>query len=151
MRLIAIITAVLLLAACGLSKQASESSTPSAPATITVSGTITVSADSMSSEQAMGGACVTDDGYSDISSGAQVRVEDSAGKVIALAALQAGHVSEVFGPGTAVEGMAYLCVFGFTVNDVPAEEKIYSVEVTHRGKISFTREKLNEPIALTLG
>ena len=99
----------------------------------------------------MGGACVTDDGYSDISDGAQVTVEDSTGKAIALGTLQAGHVSELFGPGTAVEGMAYRCVFGFTVNDVPAEEKIYSVEVSHRGKVNFTREKLNGPIALTLG
>ncbi len=148
MRIIATVVAILLLAGCGHSEPAAESSTP---ATLKVSGSITVTADSLSSEQAMGGACVTDDGYSDITDGAQVTVEDSTGKAIALGTLQAGHVSELFGPGTAVEGMAYRCVFGFTVNDVPAEEKIYSVEVSHRGKVNFTREKLNGPIALTLG
>jgi hypothetical protein len=151
MRVIATITAILLLAGCGESNKMPESPTSSVPASFKVSGTITVAADSMSSEQAMGGVCVTDGGYSDIRTGAQVTVEDSAGKAIALGALQAGHVSEVFDSGTAVEGMASLCVFGFRVNDVPAGEQIYSVEVSHRGKLNFTRDKLNEPISLTLG
>jgi hypothetical protein len=150
MRMVATITAVLLLAGCGsTTNQVGESPTPSAP--LKVTGTITVEADSMSSEQAMGGACVTDGGYSDIRTGAQVTMADSSGKALALGALDSGHVSEVFDPGTAVEGMASQCVFGFTVSDVPAGEKIYSVEVSHRGKVNFTRDKLNEPITLTLG
>lgn len=152
MRVIVTIAAVLLLAACGSNTdQVSDSPTPSTPATLTVAGTVTVEADTMSSEHAMGGACVTDGGYSDIRTGAQVTVADSAGKAIALGALESGYVTEVFGPGTAVEGMAYKCSFGFTVNDVPSSEQIYSVGVSHRGKVNFTRDKLNEPLALTIG
>lgn len=154
MRTIVIITAALLLASCGSAqdKPVTRASTaPTTPASLTVTGTITVAADSMSSEQEMGGACVTDDGYSDIESGAQVTVADASGKALALGALEAGRVSEVFDEGTAVEGMASLCVFGFTVKDVSPSEAIYSVEVSHRGKVNFTREKLNESVALTLG
>jgi hypothetical protein len=152
MRLIAIIAAVLFLAGCGSNtNQVSGDPTPSTPSTLTVTGTITVDADSSASEQAMGGVCVTEGGYSDVRTGAQVTVADAAGKALALGALESGHVSEVFGPGTAVEGMAYKCVFGFTVNDVPSGEQIYSVEVSHRGKINFPKDKLSDPITLTLG
>jgi hypothetical protein len=68
-------------------------------------------------------------GYSDISDGAQVAVADSTGKTLALGELSGG----TYGP----DGI----VFSFHVDDVP-DADIYSIEVTHRGAVKFSRKQL---------
>jgi hypothetical protein len=88
------------------------------------------------------GQCLGSDGYEDLVPGAQVTIRDSKGETLAVGALDAGWPD---GPGT--------CVFPFVVNDVPAGEEIYSVEVSHRGEISFTQDEAGQGrgLSLTLG
>ena len=67
-------------------------------------------------------------GYADIEAGAQVVVYDNAGKSLAAGEL---------GPGAED---ATGCLYPFTVTGVPVGGGgPYSVEITHRGKIVFTR------------
>ena len=44
------------------------------------------------------------------------------------------------------------CILDFEVTDVPVGHDFYSVEVSHRGKVTFPAEKIRGgPVALTLG
>ena len=123
------------------------------PAPFTVTGAIVVPADILSSGQAVGESCATDDGYDDIQAGAQVTVKDAAGTVVAVGRLQAGTVAELYGEGDmpALLGYASKCTFAFDVTNVPAGQQIYSVEVSHRGELQYNRDQLDQPLALTLG
>lgn len=58
-------------------------------------------------------------------------VSDAAGTVVATGALR---------PGT---GLSSGCLFPFTVNDVPTTSDSYSVEVGHRGEVTFGRDDLD--------
>lgn len=115
-----------------------------------VNGTVTVTADSLSSEQTMDGSCVTGNGYDDVRTGAQVTVRDDASKVVALGALTEGHVTEQFTEGALI-GYAYKCTFKFAVTGVPEGHAIYSVEVSHRGELHYSRADLNPWLKLTIG
>lgn len=86
-----------------------------------------------------GGDCVGTGGYDDIRGGAQVVVRGPSGDKIALGHLDAGE------PRSSVE-----CVFPFTVEDIPIINGIYSVEVSHRGEVSFTQDDA-QSLDLTLG
>jgi hypothetical protein len=142
--LVAAMASAVLLTACGSNEpKATPSSSPS-PTTFTFSGTVTVEAGS-GSEATDGGDCVTDGGYSDISSGAQVTVTDEGGKIVALGNLDPGHTAEVVGT------FASTCVFGFTVRSVPEGVAFYSIEIAHRGALRYTRSDLATPLALSLG
>ncbi|TCC21653.1 hypothetical protein [Kribbella sindirgiensis] len=123
------------------------------PESFAVTGAIVVEADILTSAQEVGGACVPEDGYDDIHAGTQVTVKDATAKVVALGKLQAGTVAELYGEDAlpALLGFASKCTFSFTVTDVPGGQEIYSVEVSHRGDVRFSREQLNEELALTLG
>jgi hypothetical protein len=43
------------------------------------------------------------------------------------------------------------CEFPFTVAGVPDDRVLYLVDVSHRGEMTYPRDKLNEPVNLTLG
>lgn len=75
--------------------------------------------------------------------GAQVRITDADGTVIALGSLDAGIARQPF------EGVigTSRCEFTFAVSDVPDDG---GIEVTHRGVVQFTRDQASS-IALTLG
>lgn len=130
-----------------------RSATPAAVAPLTVTGDIVVSADVLSSGQAVGESCATADGYDDIRTGAQVAVRDAAGKVLAIGTLEPGTVAELYGEDAlpALLGYASKCNFEFTVKGVPDGQQIYSVEVAHRGAVQYQRAQLDAVLALTLG
>lgn len=67
-------------------------------------------------------------GYDDIAEGATVVVRDSKGARVGLGALGAGE-------GVGDTG----CRFAFKVPEVDSDSKILSVEITHRGEITFKR------------
>lgn len=121
------------------------------PAALKIQGTVTVEA-GIASDGDLGGECVTDGGYSDIRSGAQVTVKDATGVVVALGALDPGKTVDnresVIAEG---EFVATKCVFGFTVSDAPEGGQFYSVEVSHRGELRYTRSDLDKTLNLTLG
>jgi hypothetical protein len=78
-------------------------------------------------------------GYSDVATGVQVVVSDSAGKTIAVGALSRG----------ATKGQS--CVMPFTVGGVPAGKGFYGVEIGHRGRLQYPEADLRHGLALTLG
>lgn len=81
--------------------------------------------------------CEGDSGYSDISQGTDVVVRDSNNKRVGLGRLGVGH------------GAGDTCVFTFHVN-VDNPDDLLSVEVAHRGDVSFKRAEATS-VALTLG
>lgn len=86
------------------------------------------------------GECEGYRGYDDIAEGAQVTVYNASGKAVALGTLKNSDYS------------GGVCSFSFAVPEVPAGEAIYQVEVTHRGKVSFSDEAARKgAVALTLG
>jgi hypothetical protein len=89
-------------------------------------------------------ACVGTSGFEDITQGTQVTVYDAAGKVIATGSLGQGAVNETEGP------LPTGCAFVFSVR-VPASD-YYGFEVSHRGKVTFTRSQVEaDEVKLILG
>lgn len=121
------------LAACGAAAPAARA------AHITVTGVLEVTDASPAGDTA-GCDYAADDGYSDISQGAQVTVS-VAGKVIAVGQLQAG--SDATDSGT--------CSFVFNVNGVPAGRRLYGVQVSHRGTLYYSAAQLRKGLQMTLG
>lgn len=77
-----------------------------------------------------GDACHGQNGYDDITEGAQVVVYDAAGKTLAIGALSPGQF--------VARGV---CQFTWAVVDIPSGVGPYSVQVTHRGMVAFTEEQ----------
>lgn len=78
----------------------------------------------------IGDECRGDGGYSDIRQGAQVRVSDGSGSLLATSSLEAG------------ERRGRFCDFAFTI-EVP-DADFYTFEVTSRGELSYSAEELEE-------
>jgi Uncharacterised protein family UPF0547 len=81
----------------------------------------------------LGGPCSTSGVYSDISAGNDVTVRDETDRVVGTVAL---------GSGTLGFTSTAVCVFTFTVPDVPAA-KFITVEVGHRGSLTFSAADLD--------
>ncbi|MEU4578946.1 hypothetical protein [Nonomuraea sp. NPDC023979] len=135
------ISAVLLVALAGLAVVATVwlRAPVMAPA-LTVDGSVTVRGEPPAVLTNNELSCTTGGGFDDIRQGAQVVVTDAAGKTIALGELSAGSWKRNVG-----------CIFLFNVEDVPAGEKFYGVEVSHRGRVQYTAGQLAEPLALDIG
>lgn len=85
--------------------------------------------------------CGGSGGYSDITTGTTVTVYNAAGTVLSQGALGTGRPN---GGGS--------CVFTLSAPNVPAGEKFYLVEVSHRGRIMVQPEDArNGNVALSLG
>lgn len=85
--------------------------------------------------------CGGSGGYSDITTGTTVTVYNAAGTVLSQGALGTGRPD---GAGT--------CVFSLAAPNVPAGEKFYLVEVSHRGRIMVQPDDArNGNVALSLG
>jgi hypothetical protein len=114
---------------------------PSAPAVTTgqafdLSGTFTLYSTGYSYS-----TCGGSGGYSDITTGTAVTVYNAAGTVLSQGALGTGHSN---GAGT--------CVFSLSAPNVPAGEKFYLVEVSHRGRIMVQPDDARYGrVALSLG
>ena len=98
----------------------------------------------------VGERCVGDDGYSDIRQGAQVVIRGPDGTIVATGRLRNGEAISVSIAGLS---LAPDCEFPFSVASVP-DEDFYSIEVSHRGEITYSRddlEALNWELDLSLG
>jgi hypothetical protein len=85
-------------------------------------------------------------GYADIGSGTAVTMTDERGLILAVGNLEDG----VFGWSGAAVG----CNFRFGLGNVPDTAKFYSVEVSHRGKVTYSHEEMNAmgwSLQLTIG
>ncbi|WP_284749771.1 hypothetical protein [Amycolatopsis sp. RTGN1] len=112
-------------------------STPGTPAeTFALSGTFTLYSTGYSYS-----TCGGSGGYSDITTGTTVTVYNAAGTVLSQGALGSGRPN---GAGS--------CVFTLSAPNVPAGEKFYLVEVSHRGRIMVQPDDArNGNVALSLG
>jgi hypothetical protein len=114
--------------------------------THTLTGSITVTDTpsgyyGTSSVTVYGEFCSTSGGYADMQTGANVVAKDAASKIIATGSL---------GVGVAVG--SYGCEFGFTL--VVPDSEYYSIEVSHRGALTYSRDELAAELwdlSLTLG
>jgi hypothetical protein len=115
------------------------------PDTFTISGFMHVGSDGFGR---VGEFCYPDAGFTDIGTGTDVTVTNSRGRVVAISALR--------GEGTYVDPldlgprMAMTCEFTFRVRGVPEGEQFYAVEVGSRGVVRYTRNQLNQDIAMEL-
>jgi hypothetical protein len=121
--------------------------TPSpTPRTFNVTGSITTEA-APDAENYEGGPCWTEGGYKDIAKGAQVNVRSAAGEVVAVDNLRKGifHAASYDKWGDVGD-----CEFDFAVSNVPEGQTFYTVVVSHRGALTYTRDKLVVPLRLVL-
>ena len=86
------------------------------------------------------GTCSGIRGYRDVAEGASITVYDSNNKKVGLGSLDAGKIDDT----------EDVCVFNFAVNDVRSEDTIFSIEISHRGEISFKRSEADS-IVISLG
>jgi hypothetical protein len=134
-----------LLAACGGTAASEPDATktaavkPTKPDTFSASGYIDV--DGRSAIMAATGTrgCVPESGYDDVTPGAQVTVTSPKGDVVAVGRLDTGD-----------KHGAFTCRFPFTVEDIPIGSKLYSVEVSHRGALTYTQAEMEAGLAFTL-
>lgn len=142
----------LVLSACGDDGSGGEgTASPTSESTREITGTFTLKGFDAEEDLTLGyfakppnGApCQGDEGYDDISEGAQVVVRDESGTTIATGRLEPGAYSRAEGD----------CIFEFSVVGVP-EADFYSVEVSNRGELTYPRDELEAAgwsVELTLG
>lgn len=126
-----------LLTACGNSTDSTGGDAADEPDMFTVTGEVTLI--SAEVDWLAGGECYGTSGYDDMIGGAQVLVRDADGKSVAVGELAGG-----------VKEDRVTCRFPFTVDDVPSGSVVYSVEVAHRGEVSFTEADADD-VSLSLG
>ena len=118
----------------------------------TINGTVDIFQDvgflagqsySTSNFSSANGTCQGSGGYSDLAPGVSVVVYSDTGDVLSTVPLGQGHdLQSNVG-----------CEFTFTVPNLP-DASSYSVEVSHRGKLTYTKEQLesnNWTVALSIG
>lgn len=146
MRLALTAALLLVVTGCGSSDDTDAASgpspSPSEVATFAAYGTLTVPGIKAES------ACIAKGGYDDVTGGAQVTVRDAAGKAVALGELGGGSLKDDGYDADDYDDVT--CYFDFTVQKIPDGGDIYSVEVAHRGEVSFKRSEATS-IAMKLG
>lgn len=126
------------LSACGGDTKDSSKS-ESTPTTFDVAGTVSMVLYRPNASQ--GSPCaLSEPGYSDIAAGTQVTIYDASGAAVALGQLMGGKYSSLH------------CDFPIVVNDVPIQKgsNVYSIEVSHRGKVQFTQDTADD-VELSIG
>lgn len=101
-----------------------------------------------------GGRCFSDDGYDDISEGAQVTVKNGAGEIVGLGGLEGG-TQQIPYDITYYEYLGSelpICAFRFSF-EVPSGQDFYSISIgnDNRGEITYSAEEIAGGIFLTLG
>jgi len=104
---------------------------------ITVTGELTLTDPSGWSYGA--GGCLGDGGYSDIAGGANVTIKGATGAVIGVTHLKAGKAS------------GGDCAFAWTASGIPGNEQFYTVEISHRGALTYPRNQLGSVLQSSLG
>lgn len=122
--------------AWGLSSAGGDGADP----TFVLRGTLTLTGDNILSNN--GSSCMGTGGYDDIAAGTSVTVYDANGGVVATGAL---------GDGSR-DSTETTCSFPLSAADVPSAPNFFSVEISHRGKITISRADAEAGMfAATLG
>lgn len=106
--------------------------------TFEAKGTMTLGLDGVTQHAPGGGECDGYRGYDDITPGAQV-VVSAEGKTVGKGELGEGKYDDGW------------CKFPFTVSEIKGGSDFYSVEISDRGTIEYTKEELEAGIELSLG
>ena len=85
-------------------------------------------------------------GYADVAEGAQIKVTNPGGTIIATAKLGPGKVA-----AHPTLDTAKICAFPIRITGVPTGHGIYGIEVSRRGAVQFQEADLVKPVVLTLG
>lgn len=104
---------------------------------MTVSGTLLLDGQYWGTEK----GCDIREGYEDLDGGGQVTVYGADGSMVAVGSTDTGTVSPTDRGA---------CLFTFSLDDVPAEDNVYSIEIGHRGKMSFNKAD-SESLSFSLG
>ena len=134
-RITTALVALALVAGCGGPTEAATvptAPTPTPPATITVFVTMDLRQTDFGATA--GRSCAGKRGYDDIRAGAQVKVTDAAGSVVALGELGAGETVDTWPELKGTD----ICRFEARVAGVPKSGGILGVEVSSRGVVNFT-------------
>ena len=131
--------ASLLLVSCG---GGSSSSAPSQPATFTITGEIQTVGypDYNGDTQSAGKACTPS--KSGLMLDRQVLVMDNKGVKVAVGQAEDGRWEQQDRP--------LFCVYPFTVENVPEGSPLYSIQIGDGQEVTYSREDLKSPVALSL-
>lgn len=141
----AVVVGIMLLTATGCgsgSKADGGSESSKRPATFTARGTLVLDSTENRADNGTaneGDPCSATLDYSDLQGGGQVVVRDAGDKQVGLGTLGQGKFNS-----------AILCAVPFEVSGIPDTGDIFSVEVGHRGKVSFKRADA-ENLTISLG
>jgi hypothetical protein len=127
--------------------------------TITVTGAVATNLDEYGPTEPGETCWFGTDGpkYPDISAGAQVKLSNAAGEVIAISSLRnGGHLLGWTEFGTRIysssdEFVEDFCSFDFTFEQIALSDGIYSIEVASRGGVLYSKEDLLDGVSLSLG
>lgn len=106
--------------------------------TFQATGTMTLGLDGVTQHAPGGGECDGYRGFDDITPGAQVVVR-AEGKTVGKGELEEGKYDDGW------------CRFSFTIASVEGGFDFYSVEISNRGAIEYTKEELESGVSLSLG
>ena len=136
----AAVVATLLLTGC-IGQTESEPT----PATFGLLGTLDLNKPMPLADE--GQSCSGSGGYSDIAPGAQVKVSDASGAVVAI-----GELGNGFARKTYEQLPPNVCQFAIVMDDIPdGGDGIYGVEVANRGVINFKKEGSSATVQMSLG
>ncbi len=90
--------------------------------------------------------CTGKGGFADIQTGAQVKVSDPTGKLLALGELKGPSYAHNFGGRVG-------CLWVISIDDVPTGRGFYGIEISHRGVIQYPESEVFAALGvdLTLG
>lgn len=143
MRRIIAVTVLIPLAACGARQE--PAAAPSKPAVFQVTGSISLGAGDFI-WNASPPSCAGDGGYGDMKVGTQAVVSDAAGATLALGSIVEAKPEVATDGSPGAEG----CTLRFLILNVPAGQKFYGVEVSHRGRLQYTEAEARKDLSLTL-
>jgi hypothetical protein len=144
-----IVAAVLVIAAVGIGGvllgRGGSKSSPGASPTFVLNGTLKLVGTATQSLSFNGTTCQGIGGYSDLTAGAAVIVQDPQGHTIATGSLGEGFSS------VADQQTEDACWIPFTVSSIPEGPSSYSVTITHRGTQVVSATEAHGGLALTIG
>jgi hypothetical protein len=126
---------VLLLAASGVT------------VSILVGGSSTITSHGSLELDDFTGSCLIDPGFSDITDGTQVTVQNSSGAIIGTSTLS--YDSGLSSSMSKIQPGMSVCIYRFTVT-VPGGLPRYGITVSHRGTIYFSTAQMEKGPGLSL-
>ena len=85
------------------------------------------------------GSCWGTTGFDDLTDGAEVKIYDSTGRVVGNTTMKSSQYELA-----SLASRKLTCTFKWELSDIPNDDQGYSVEVSRRGKVFFSLDRLQE-------